>query len=270
VLWKTLAWQINRERQRTLLKQKTWMSSPPGRKMKFAHSLCRVPVGAVIVGTILVCTKNSSAAVDLGFNQVFGAGSVASASPTTPWMTATFSDNGDGTVDLALSNPDLTGIESVSELFFDFASPHVSVQSLSFSIVGKSGSFKAPTFAEENNGFKAAGVGGKYDFTISFTPGANVAKTFGAGDTLILKISSRRGAIDAADFMSLSAGGRSDFYAAASVQNTPDNSGCGSAWIGANLLDSTSVPEPPIGVAGGLSALGVAAVALCRNERRKQ
>lgn len=231
--------------------------------MKFAHSFCNF-VGALVAGLLFGHAGSSAAAVDLGFNQIFSDGSVAPASSTTPWMNASFTDNGNGTVDLSLSNPNLTGIESVGELFFNFASTQVSVQSLNFSTVGESGSFTAPTFAEKNNGFKADGVGGFYDFTIGFTPGSNVAKTFGVGDTLVLKISSTQGPIDAADFESLSDGGDPNFYAAAHVQNTPNEAGVGSAWIGANILNAvpSPLPEAPIGFAAGLSALGVAAVSV--------
>lgn len=222
-------------------------------------------VVTLIAGLFIGYVRNVAAAVDLGFNQVFSDGSVAPASSKTPWMSAVFTDNGNGTVDLSLSNPNLTGVESVSELFFNFASCQVSVQSLSFSTVSQSGSFTAPILAEKNNGFKADGVGGFYDFTINFAPGSNTAKTFGVGDTLVLKISSTQGPIDAADFESLSEGGQLSFYAAAHVQNTPNEAGVGSAWIGANILDAVPapLPEAPIGFAAGLSALGVAAVSVC-------
>lgn len=223
----------------------------------------------VVVSLVLGCTENSGAAVDLGFNQIFSDGSVAPASSKTPWMTANFTDNGNGTVDLSLSNPNLTGVENVNELLFNFADAQVSVQSLNFSTVSESGSFTAPTFAEKNNGFKADGVGGIYDFTINFTPGASTAKTFGVGDTLVLKISSTKGPIDAADFEFLSDGGSPSFYAAAQVQNTPNEAGVGSAWIGANLLGAVSLPEAPMGVAAGASALGIAVFGVYRIKRRQ-
>lgn len=231
--------------------------------MKSIDSFCNFVV-ILVSGLVIGYARNGAAAVDLGFNQVFSDGSVAPASSKTPWMNATFTDNGNGTVDLSLSNPNLTGVESVSELFFNFADPTISVQSLSFSTVSKSGSFTRPTFAKKNNKFKADGIGGSYDFTIDFAPGSKVAKTFGVGDTLVLKISSHQGPIDAADFESLSEGGQLSFYAAAHVQNTPNKAGAGSAWIGADILNTvpTPLPEAPIGFAAGLSALGAAAVSV--------
>lgn len=226
-------------------------------------------MGTITAGAILAYARNSGAAVDLGFSQVFADGSVAPASSRTPWMTANFTDNGNGTVDLSLSNPNLTGVESVKELFFNFVNPQVSVQNLNFSIVGESGSFTAPTFAEKNDGFKADGTGGNYDFTINFTPGSNVAKTFGVGDTLVLEISSKQGAIAASDFEALSEGGSSDFYAAAQVQNTPNDAGVGSAWIGAEVSDPAALPETPMGIAAGISALGLMAASGYRNRRNR-
>jgi len=212
------------------------------------------------------CASKCSAAMDLGFNQLFtGPGNIAPASSGLPWSNALFTDNGDGTVNLLLSNPHLTGVESVSDFYFNFASASTTVASLNFSTVSSSGSFTGPSFVKDQDNLKADGDG-KYDFTIDFASGSNNAQTFGVGDTLLLKISSANPAsnpIHAVDFnsLSVSSGGQGPYLAAAHIQNTPNSAGANSAWVAANEM--SVVPEPNFGFAAGLFAVGAVLARMC-------
>src|SRR5690349_5693653 len=98
--------------------------------MKSGCSVYRRFVGAVVLSGVAAFAMNSGAAVDFGFDQLFSAETVPPASPTTPWLDAKFTDNGNGTVNLTLSTPHLTGVENVSDFYFDFDSSQVAVANL--------------------------------------------------------------------------------------------------------------------------------------------
>lgn len=235
--------------------------------MKTTHHLFRTFAGLTVAGLALARAGTCSAALDLGFNQLFtGPGNVAPSSSSLPWSEALFTDNGDGTVNLLLSNPNLTGVESVSDFYFNFANASVPVANLTFTTVsaGTHGSFTGPSFVQNQDHLQADGDG-KYDFTIDFATGANTANTFGVGDTLLLKISTANPAsnpVFAANFnsLSVSSGGQGPYLAAAHIQNTPNSAGANSAWVAANQI--VSAPEPSVGLAAGLFAvcLGVVRV----------
>ena len=80
----------------------------------------------------------------------------APASATTPWVQARFIDIAPGTVQLTVSNLNLTGHENVDQLYFNLA-PTLDPTKLNFTHVSDSGSFDLPTFTEGVDSFKADG-----------------------------------------------------------------------------------------------------------------
>jgi hypothetical protein len=178
----------------------------------------------------------------LDFNQEY-TGGTAPTSSSLPWVSANFHDNGNGTVQLTLNNPHLTGKENVSEFFFNF-NDSLKLANLTLTLAGSSGSFTLPgagDITKSQNQLKAGGDG-KYDIGIDFAVGGNVNQTFGVGDQIVYNLS-YTSPITASDFFFQSfaddAGrghGLGPFYAAAHVQNTCTD-GSGSGWL-------APVPEP--------------------------
>jgi len=218
----------------------------------------------VIAAALLWSTNLFAATVDMGMDFTFSG--APPASPTTPWSNSRYQDNGDGTVNLTLSNPNLTGTENASGVYLNFKDS-LNVNNLSFSVVSSSGSFTLPSSINlSKNGNKADGDG-FYDILINFTTGGTTSQTFGAGDSLTYKIS-YTSAISASDFEFKSAmgGGAGSYYAAEHVQNTLGG-GTGGGWIGANNF--VVVPESSLGIAAGLFLAVGAAGSLLRQTRRQ-
>ena len=82
---------------------------------------------------------------------------------------------------------------------------------------------------------------------------------------LLLKISAANPLINpifAANFdnLSVSSGGQGPYLAAAHVMNTPNSAGTSSAWVAANEV--VAAPEPEVGFAAGLFAVGIGVMAV--------
>jgi hypothetical protein len=233
--------------------------------MKLTNKFCGAGMG-VITAALLWSTNLFAATVDMGMDFTFSGTSPGS--PTTPWSNARYQDNGDGTVNLTLTNPNLAGTESAKGVYLNF-NDSLNVNNLSFSVVNSltSGSFTLPSSINlSKNGNKADGDG-FYDILINFATGTTTSQTFGPGDTLTYKIS-YTSPISASDFefKSSMGGGNGSYYAAEQVQNTP-NGGGGSAWIGANNF--VVMPESSLGIAAGLFLAIGAAGSLLRQTRRQ-
>src|SRR5262249_32493194 len=113
----------------------------------------------------------SASLVTMGMDTVFGASSVAPSSSTTPYSTVVYQDNGDGTVNLTISNPHLTGVESLSGVYLNFDDSK-NVGSLTFTKVSSTGSFTDPTSIQKTkNNFQPDGDG-LYDILINFDTGS--------------------------------------------------------------------------------------------------
>src|SRR5690348_16428606 len=97
---------------------------------------------SVTVAALLWSTNLFAATVDMGMDFTFSGASPSS--PITPWSNARYQDNGDGTVNLTLSNPNLTGTENASGVYLNF-NDSLNVNNLSFSVVSSSGSFTLPS-----------------------------------------------------------------------------------------------------------------------------
>jgi hypothetical protein len=212
----------------------------------------------VIVAALLSSTNLFAATIDMGMSFTFSGSSPSS--PTTPWSNARYKDNGDGTVNLTLSNPHLTGSESASGIYLNF-NDSLDVTKLTFSNPMGSGSFNMPSISLGKNSFKADGDG-FYDILLSFAVGGNISQTFGAGDTLTYQIK-YTSAISVSDFefKSVMGGGTGAYYAAEHVQNG------GSGWNGATNF--VVVPESSAGIAAGLFLAVGAAGSLFRQTRRQ-
>lgn len=196
------------------------------------------------------------AALDPGivynFNNVFS----GSASPggSTPWVTASFQNDGSAGVLLTISGADLAGNEKLGAAYFNVdPALSASMANLTFSLQSSSAGLAQPQISTGEDAFKADGDG-RYDIKFSFSTGQG---TFNNGDNITYLISGIAG-LTADDFAYQSApsGGAGPFYAAAHILAiSPDNS---SAWVepSAGPIPQTSMmPEPAaFGFAGAALA----------------
>ena len=196
-----------------------------------------IPLLGFTAGPIIFSLIVPAHAAVLG--TIFSDGAVAP-SKAGPWLTFTTTTTGTPNqvlIEFAATN--LTGLEFVSELFFN-VDPSLDLTKLSFSDPTKSG-FDLVTLAKEANGFKADGDG-SYDIRVAFetSGGTDPTRRFTQGDKVTYTASyDGGGSFSPASFnyFSESGGGSgASFLAAAHLQATPDGGG-GSAWVGA-------VPEP--------------------------
>lgn len=173
----------------------------------------------------------------------------------TPWLAATINDGGgSGSVTLTLfTNLDAGSGDFVEVWNFNF-DPSLDVSLLSASApVVVTGAFDAPTMSTGADAFAAVGDG-SFDIQFSFFTGGNPNKTFDAGDSLQVVISSSE-AITTDSFNFVSAGGV--FHTAAAIDNGPPPP----AVVG----DGIVIPEP-----SSLVLLGLGAVALLFVRRRRR
>jgi hypothetical protein len=150
----------------------------------------------------------------------------------TPWLTAVFSDGSPGTVNLTLSAPGLTGIESVDQMYFNL-NPALNPSSMTFTQTGSSGAFGAPVVGVGADSFKAP-YDGKYDIMLSFSSAAG--SQFVHGDSVSFSITGIAG-LTANDFL---------------YQNTP-SSGHGPLFAAANIqtVGEAVITDTPPGVPDG-------------------
>src|SRR6476646_2486969 len=89
------------------------------------------------------------------FNDAFSGTAPAS---TNVWMEAIVSDITNGTVQLTVSNLNLTGSENVDELYLNL-NPTLDATKLNFTYLSGSGGFDIPSIIEGTNSYKADGDG---------------------------------------------------------------------------------------------------------------
>jgi hypothetical protein len=174
------------------------------------------------------------------FNDAFSG--TPPASTNHLWMEAIFRDVTNGTVQLTVSNLNLSGTENVDQLYLNL-NPTLDATKLHFSYLMGSGSFDLPSITEGTNSYKADGDG-KYDILFNFTSNSNDKHQFTQGEWFTYTITGITG-LTAADFgyLSFPAGGAGPFYAAAHVQRI--GNGSFSGWISADIVTPiTPVPEP--------------------------
>lgn len=200
---------------------------------------------AVLAASFLGFAPAADAALTLLFDAAFSGSAPAGAGP---WLSATFTDRGAGSVRLAVSAGGLASPSNVSGLYFNL-DPLLLPQDVSFAFDPLSSAPEASSIGRAADAWKADGDG-RYDFLLSLPTGSG----FDAGEALLYDLSSAAPGFGAASFafQSEPAGGHGPFYAAAHVQNTPG----GSAWIAPQSL--TVVPLPG---ALGLLLAGAGAIA---------
>ncbi|HUU82384.1 MAG TPA: PEP-CTERM sorting domain-containing protein [Phycisphaerae bacterium] len=171
----------------------------------------------------------------------------------TPWLTATFDDEGTpGSVDLLLDTTNLIDNEFVFEWLFNL-DPDLNLSALVFSAPIKTGTFTDPTINTGVDTYMANGDG-FFDIQIDFDSTDGSAKRFGVGDAVQYTITGIPTlTANSFNFLSAMDGGSGEFPTAAHVGgigSTDDQSG----WV--------SVPEP-----AALPILAVGALALLRRKR---
>jgi hypothetical protein len=194
----------------------------------------------VVVCASAVCAPGFAADYQYLFNDAFSG--TMPASSNNVWMNAVFHDVSPGTVELTVSNLNLTGSENVDQLYLNLA-PNLDATKLNFTFLSGSGGFDVPSISQGTNSFKADGDG-KYDILFDFTSSSTAQHQFTQGEYLTYTITGISG-LTAADFAYLSfpAGGAGPFYAAGHVQRIGADSQSG--WISADIVSPiASVPEP--------------------------
>jgi len=198
--------------------------------------------------------------LEYDFGQVFTGD--APVSGVQPWVKAIFQDVSPGLVSFTVSNPNLTGVENVDELYVNL-NPIFSPNDLTFTLQSSSPGFTVPTISEGVNSFKADGDG-KYDVLFQFSQGGTA---FGVGDSMAYLISGGANIpnLNAMDFayMSAPAGGNGPFYMAIHVQRIQLPSGQSSGWVAPLNNQYVVVPEPSsalLGLLAGGVALGLRTV----------
>lgn len=204
-------------------------------------------MGVMVV--VLVFTSNVVATV-VSFDMTL-AWDGASPGGATPWLNATFDDQGTaGDVILTITATNLTSTEKVKDWYFNL-DPTLDPDLLSFSSPpSKSGSGAAPWFddpviSKGSNGFKA-GSDGWFDLLIEFAV-ANVNETqnFDAGDSVEYTISGISSlTANSFDFMSSPGDSHGPYVTAAHVLGIGEDD---SGWV--------TIPEPATLCLFGLGGL---------------
>jgi len=205
-------------------------------------------LGAAVLGYSLAA---SALTLTYNMNAEFSLGT-APAGPA-PWVTLSLTDVGQpaGTVKLTINNVGLLNKENNDETSINY-NDALDLTTLSVSLGTKVGTFDSPSVSLSENAYKADGDG-FFDVLIDFSPGGNLTKTFGGGESLVLFFTDSDGGLSPNDFafLSLDAGGHGPFAGAAHIQNT-GASGSGSGWIagpvgGPFINPNVIIPTPDAG-----------------------
>jgi hypothetical protein len=193
-----------------------------------------------LTAAIAFSSISARAQLALNLGYIFSGVTNPPANPATPWVTASFADQGANVLFTLIGTANLTGTEDVMSFYFNFDDA-LNLPGLGFSLVSTNGAFNLPSITLDENNLKADGDG-KYDIRLDFTTGMNVSQTFGAGDSISFLLI-YTGTLDETNFTCLSApaGGSGPFYAAAHIQNT---TGGQSAWVAADSTTIVPIPEP--------------------------
>ena len=91
-------------------------AQPQKAPIRFARRVWYLFGISVLTALASWAPRASAAVITMGLDQIFGAQSVAPSSPTTPWVTTMLADNGNGTINLTVRAPNLTGVEDIGSL----------------------------------------------------------------------------------------------------------------------------------------------------------
>ena len=232
--------------------------------LRVVRWLKRGVYSCVVRAAVLCLLPASRADVIYQFDNTF-----SGTNPTgpAPWVTASLLDISPGTVELGVSNVNVTTSEKISELYLNI-NTNYNPGNLQFTFLGGSTGVTAPQPSLGTDNFKADGDG-KYDILFQFSqPPTN---SFGAGDYLIYKITGIP-TLTSADFVYLStpAGGHGPFFSAIHVQGiaatSVTDSGNYSGWVSPSQVTIVAAPEP---AAGALLLLAAGLFGVVRRWPRK-
>ena len=226
--------------------------------MKFHYALLGMSI-------IFVCLHQPLQANIITMQGVIEFSSGTSPVGSIPWLTATFDDlNGQGTVNLTLTNSNLTDNEFVSGWYLNL-DPVLNAGNLCITPTGKTGSFDDPGISTGTNSFKADGDG-YYDIVFNFSTGGGEAERFGAGESVNYQITGISTlTANSFNWGSQSSDPNKQYFMASHVQGIGSD-GSGSGWVSATTTDITTTPEPSSTILVILGLIGLAL--LGRRQRR--
>jgi hypothetical protein len=221
-------------------------------------------MAAVVILVIGLMAQATAEVITFGSNYEFSGGiATPPASPTTPWLTTMFADNGLNSVLLTLAAPNLVGIEFVSAWYLNLE-PDLNVASLVFGApIINAGDFSNPSIYRLTDGYKANGDG-FFDIRLDFANSDGIESRFTAGDSVSFIVTgagltansfkARSEELNAPEYIGL--------YHAQHVQSiAPLNT---SGWVsGPEITDI--VPEPG-SILAALSILGPAGLIFRRRQ----
>ena len=214
-----------------------------------------VPVVLSLGGAFLF-TLNTSAQIQMDLDILFDGTNTPPANLTTPWLTATFEDAGVNQVSLTIgATENLSGSENLKQFYFNF-DDELDLSEIAVTHLASDGAFQLPSWTFRENSLQADGDG-KYDIRLDFTTGSTLDQTFNRSEQVSYLLTYTGGGPineSSFEFFSQPAGGKGPFLVAAHVQNT---TGGGSAWLAADHITTSAVPEPTSMTLLGLGTAGL-------------
>ena len=212
-------------------------------------------IAIVMIGLCSRQPAASAAAYIFNFGSLVSGG--ASAPGGSPWLTAQFTDVAPGEVQMTFTAANLTGRESVRDVYLNL-NPALNPCLLVFNRISSVGSFRDPRVGAGANAFRPDHLG-EFDIRIRFGCGLSSGGAFGPGEQITYLITGIPGLnASSFDFTSAPNCRSGSFYAASQVRGiVPPRSSTGWVYPAQGLVP---VPEPgaPVLFALALIFTGVA------------